>query len=633
MQTSTESTEGTLAAVTSDETVPGNGQVASVTSPGNGDWELVSPPRDAQPVAGNNKIIKEPAESTPQRHERVKQTIQTVKDKLVSPKGSGPQSPVVTVPRAVNAYRESVLSYYEEDFTGQVWAAGVYPELSWPQMTQKPEFGVALGDGGLRSACYNLGCLRALNKHGLLFKARYISTSAASAWVAEPLLWAATMNTSNGLKKATTTELDSVYRTVVEFASERVRKALATDFYNPVFDTETDSYLTAAKSLFAAVDAEGYPNYLEFGQDTFECSRLPFLILNSAILSAASDICKVAPFEFTPAYCGVPLDPRVVDASAFASYRGGFVHRTVFGRDYSCSQRSVMNGRAVTQRSDHSFRLSSVSSISGSAVARDDSNADCAVLEMLYSKPKPLNSTAAKFSVSDEYWSLNAASSELVGGRVKFCDAASVDNTGILSLLRRGVKTILATCPVSVDIETTDERALTEGLHNYMALFGCVTQEVEVLQDYETYNMQRKVFDSSSWKEMLTALQARRLEGKPLVYTFDRLVVRENKYCGVKEGVVDITFVFNGRCSKFGMVDIRSLEHTWCSVVSSCRKLPLLNKLSSKKVDSDYPFIAGDELNYSQDVVDALCSQCEWTLEECLPTLVKTLDWTGVNGL
>jgi hypothetical protein len=524
-------------------------------------------------------------------------------------------------PRSASAYSDSVIRFYQTDLTGTVWPLGVYPELEFPQIKQKSNFGVAISGGGLPAACLSLGWLRSLNKHGLLTRARFLSVSSGSAWVSLPLLWSVQMGNGNMLIKKTTAELDAVYQRIIAFASNRLRKALSCKIGDKSFGKtlDYDTLVDGVEAMFCAVDSLGEPEYFHRPQDSVETSRLPFLIVNSAIGACSGDSICAVPFEFTPVYCGCPIDPGVIDPAAFGSaVQGGFIHKSVFGTNYSSVDREVKDGKVQTYSQSECFSMATVSSILDSAVSLKRTNETIqAHLE-------------SNYLVTEQYWSRSDSTEKsLEGGSVRFVDAESVDHTGVLALLRRGVKEIVALCAIEVDIIETNEQVLVDHLHPYVALFGCLSKakHVKGVADIKMYNKQRTVFPRAAWAELLSSLRKKRSAGEALVHAFTSLEVKDNKGCGVKAGTVDITFIFNGRSEKCPKVDYRQFQGCGvCSTLDTMMNLSPIRWLRPKSLGPDFPFIKRTEAHLSQELVDALCDQAEWSLDGHLRFFSQLLD-------
>jgi hypothetical protein len=551
------------------------------------------------------------------------------------------------------SYSAQIWDYYHprNRWDGQVWSPGTYPCKSFPQLTSKPDLGIAISGGGLRAASLGLGWLRALNRHGLVTNARYLSVNSGGSWVAEPLLWWAVLNGKSNASM-TPEEVDTAYRQALDDASaSHIPHALTQNFIGAVLSnvvhntfswgTKKNVWSDAVENFFKAALGPAYHalnmNYLDVGDESPESSRLPFLIVNGSMIAVEGHDGRrgsvhAAPFEFTPTYCGIPIDPNVLHPGAFQN-SGGFVHRSVFDIDYSNKDKAVTKTDADTTKVKHynvieidrtqtpnPFKLAEISSVSSSAVVEGYYE------HFIYSwKGQGHKVLDYNFPVERQYWAYNEKAGHgdnLVGGNVKFADGASTDNTGILALLRRGVKNVVCFNAMENDIargrhesEHAHKQRLLNWNYDYMALFGAVTSAPSWIPEWETYNNQRKVFDPAKWDELFAAMSEKRTNGDPLVHTLYDLPVAANPLCGVEAYEVNITFVWNGITSKYPDVDWHrlhqiSLTHAFDHVNNVVGGLA-----GAYPVTYDFPIVSTSVLHYSPELVAQLASIADWSVE------------------
>jgi hypothetical protein len=544
---------------------------------------------------------------------------------------------------AVNqvSYSETVRSFYEQDLSNRLWRAGTFPCQEFPQIKMKPNFGIAISGGGLRAAAVGLGWLRALNKYGLLTKARYISVNSGGSWVAEPLLWNAVIE-GRPTASMSVADIDTVYQTAVENAiTTRMPKALSENFGGEVISSTLTNLLPgmhanvwsdAVDKIFVAVNGLHESDYLSVHGQTPASSRLPFLIVNgSVVMTDHRNEVHIAPFEFTPTYCGMPVDPKILN-DCFNNH-GGFIHRTVFAVDYN----RFHNDKMVKTDSDGSqrvsttergpgqppFKLSQISSVSSSAVVQGYYERAVDMVPHGVGE-RFLNDN---FPVEEQYWALNEPGNEVEGSKVKFADGGAADNSGIIALLRRGVTDVIAGCAILVDIAETDEQVILDSLFDYMGLFGRVTEQVNPINNSANYNRVRQVFNPEHWDQLLTAMREKRTRGDALVHTFSgdtALEVQPNICCGVVGGYrVNITFAFNGRSTNYPGVDWNSLEPSrWSSVT---QYLDPLSAMAPHHIGSDFPIIPTEVMYYSEELVSELAALAAWSLDEGSGTLLADL--------
>jgi hypothetical protein len=534
-------------------------------------------------------------------------------------------------------YSELVRKFYDQDLSNRLWRAGTFPCQEFPQIKMKPNFGIAISGGGLRAAAVGLGWIRALNKYGLLTKARYISVNSGGSWVTEPLLWNAVLE-GRPTPGMTVTEIDELFKTAVDnCGNQKMPKSLSENFGGNVLSRtltnwvpgmHTNVWSDAVDKIFVSVNGRHEADYLNVHGQTPESSRLPFLIVNgSVVMSDRKEGVHIAPFEFTPTYCGMPIDPKKLN-DCFKNH-GGFIHRTVFAVDYN----RFNNTKTVTSHDgaysvstvdrgagQPPFKLSQISSISSSAVVQG-------YYERAVDKLPPgvgerfLNEN---FPVEEQYWSVNEAGDEVEGSKVKFADGGATDNSGILALLRRGVTDVVAGCAILVDIAETDEQIILDSLFDYMGLFGRVTDNIKPISNSDSYNRARQVFHPEHWDELMKVMREKRARGEALVHTFENLEVLPNERCGVVGNYrVNITFVFNGRSTNYTGVDWKSLEPSAWSWMG--KYLNPMSLFSPHHLGPDFPIIPTEILYYSEELVNELANLAEWSLDEGSGSFLSSL--------
>jgi hypothetical protein len=545
------------------------------------------------------------------------------------------------------SFSQYIAAFHETSLERRVWPAGEYPCKVLPQIDMKPNFGVAISGGGMRAAALGLGWLRALNNHGLLTQARYVSVNSGASWVTQPLLWSAVRHEPEPTADMTTAQVDAFYKRVIyNVANQIMPKALAQNFGGNVFTgtmwnwipgLHTNVWSAAVEKIFAATNKlseEGNrrntirengierdrireENYLDVSRFPVEARRLPFLIANGSVVFVDHDgSVFLAPFEFTPTYCGMPVDPKAQFSDTFKN-SGGFIHPSVFAVDYSNSDRSVETNAAgqhvvasASIAADKHFKLSEIASISSSAIVEGYYEST------VYNVPKGLGVPFldANFPVREQYWSYKEGAAEVEGCEVMFADGAACDNSGILALLRRGVTDIIACCAIAVDIVHTDDQLIMDDLCDYLALFSRVTRKVREITKWEQYNAVRHVFKSECWDELINAMRDKRSRGEALVYTFNDMEVLANPKCGVNAYRANVTFVFNGRCSQYGAVHWEHLHPTLLSTVANT--LNPMSMFSPHHLGPDFPIIPTSVLYYSEELVREVANIAEWSLDD-----------------
>lgn len=100
-------------------------------------------------------------------------------------------------------FMPSCRSFPSESISGIAWQtpgysnapnSSFFPEVSYPSLSSKSDFGICFSGGGNRSATATLGQLRALRHTGILERAKYISAVSGGAWGSAP--WVFLQDTS-----------------------------------------------------------------------------------------------------------------------------------------------------------------------------------------------------------------------------------------------------------------------------------------------------------------------------------------------------------------------------------------------------------------------------------------------------
>jgi hypothetical protein len=514
----------------------------------------------------------------------------------------------------------------ENEPCDNVWSPGVYPCSKGSVLQQKKDFGIAISGGGMRAACCGHGWLQALNncESSLFLEARYLSVNSGGSWIAMPLLWQVLSKIDDNIDEtATVTTTEEARIALKQQISRHLQLVLELRLQYRFKDSlvyRLGSWKGVVHRMLDRIAGVSHGDYLTYSvseRAKLVAKQLPYLIVNGSIFVTSEDTkdrgrIKFAPFEFTPCYCGVPLDPITLD-SGFKNY-GGLVSRKVFGTDYSADgiNRGVHechteNGRTHTVRvydPAAQFNTTTIAAISSSAI-----------VEGFYERPRTsifcsriARCIVDRMTIRNQYWAYNehkqCDQKNLMGGEVAFADGGATDNTGILALLRRQVKEVLALGAILIDINEPNDDRLMECLFDYMSLFGRVTQHVTdrgLLEDWDAYNRQRRVFKPDLWDQLLAGLRRQRASGDSLSFTFCSIEVLENKFCGVPAYEANITFVFNGRCDKFSNIS------------------------DGRGVDNRFPFIPTEKLYYSVALTNAFSSLSAWALNGGGQTVIQEL--------
>jgi hypothetical protein len=469
-----------------------------------------------------------------------------------------------------------------------------------PQISSKPNFGIAMGGEGLQAACCGIGWLKALNDSGLLTRARYVSITINSSLIVDPLLWAAGRYTQHRGNEED--DQDQLAKMIHSLLTNRAKPSLSRNFGHTISSSlmrqDQARLMRELKHklfmLVANVSEGPDPLYIMFSPVNLSA---PLMIINTGIVSdirGSGGSFVSIPFESTALYAGVPID--------IAS-----VSKTSSSEDCAIGS-SKADGTKSRCRKAESGGFTTDPLLLCILEAEFRSSAHHPILESIDSAHNiwPQRFCRQGFARLPTF---DAATHD------RGSSLNATDDTGILALLRRKVSAIVALCAVQGDIFTTDGTELPKGLLGYKALFGVLDTA------WSTYQDQRQVFAPEEWTKMMTNFQRLKQEGLPLVCSFDQLSVLSNPKCGVESYSVNITFVFNGRCSKFRnpLVDVRRARtHAWNSFAYG-------SLFRSYQVDSEFPFVPSYVMHASSALVDALCGLSEWALGAGSPQLLSRL--------
>jgi hypothetical protein len=220
---------------------------------------------------------------------------------------------------------------------------------------------------------------------------------------------------------------------------------------------------------------------------------------------------------------------------------------------------------------------------------------------------------------SYKYWS------PVTGGesrQLQFADGGLLDNTGVIGLLRRGCKTIIA-C-VSSDSAVVCGEPLAR-FSDIAALFGRAKEDKS--SKIGSINDMSKVFDPKEWDVLLDDLKGKYNNGKPQVCKM-QLEVLPNEYAGIYRGdTVEIYFCVNGRCTdwfnKIGEGAKSLKEKMKPGNVPFIGPEPDidLKYLKPAKLTENFPYFSTFRVIYDQDVVNMMAHNCAYGIKTGLEDL------------
>jgi hypothetical protein len=378
----------------------------------------------------------------------------------------------------------------------------IYPEDEINDYKNKLNIGIAIPGGGNKSCTYVLGCLRGLQKIGVLQKVKYISSNSGSSWLM-PLFYnnntccvmnyigeyvepeKLTLEYLDTIKESSFTDnihnRNIVLLSLKKFIENMIYNPNNDDFWNEVignvylkkYNLDGLNTLPCISSQEAKIK-QYWANYAVLNE------MAPFCIINA---SCYFDENNIIPIEFTPLYYGFPTDNSKFNINSTYIEPIGFSSNNII---LSTDTKTIQ-----INKPDNVYSLGETISYSSNAISNGLLN----------------------YINTCIYNSLNLPSITFDSKDVKICDGSFIDNTCIISLLRRNVKTIIY-CNTNNDNELKN-------------LFGEPIVSTIIIPTYMTH-----VFNKNKLKKINELAYG---ENKRSVFKMD-LDVLENKFCGVKGG-------------------------------------------------------------------------------------------------
>jgi hypothetical protein len=154
------------------------------------------------------------------------------------------------------------------------------------------------------------------------------------------------------------------------------------------------------------------------------------------------------------------------------------------------------------------------------------------------------------------YWSPSAATPQAT--QFTTGDGSGVSNTNLISLLQRGVTSIIAFMSSSVPMQNSthwdpvsDPLSTTSIDFTVPAWFGYMAEDLTFL-DIVSYDLQHShVFESSEWLPMITGLQEAQAIGKGAVISMTHTTVHNSHY-GIPAGLkIKVVWIYLGRATQW----------------------------------------------------------------------------------
>lgn len=332
----------------------------------------------------------------------------------------------------------------------RVWsntASGlVYPECQ----DGRPSTGICFSGGGTRSYAATIGQLRGLVEIGLLDRVGYVSAVSGGAWAATAHAYYAGPGQTNDEILGAVIRAEELDLTTLSRLSESELGVAATrDFRQTLMSLHQSPAVAADRiwvqavgetflSPFGLFEAE-HPQAFTLDSVSSEEIRkrnpaigslhqvrsgreAPYLITHATLnwpSDSDSGAWKVG-FEYSPLYCGSPVLHHLESNGKSVSVGGGLVESCAFGCDPPLVP--IDADGCITVEQTRPFTLADVIGATSAFRTADRDN---------------------RFYPHAQCWPVTTGAGAGAGGRYLFSDGGDLENFGIISLLRRKVRSIV----------------------------------------------------------------------------------------------------------------------------------------------------------------------------------------------
>ncbi len=442
----------------------------------------------------------------------------------------------------------------------------IFAEDSLAQPPRKTA--VCFSGGGARAMAAAFGQLRGLHALGLIDRIGYISSVSGGSWAATIYTYYRSgANDDDDLLGPVTNPADITYTNLDQLPTSRLgfpatlslrdtllklmEEGVPADqlwlegvgrvFFAPFGFHETDK--PAYFSLDAATVADIVARNPQLAGAIFYTVRKkrPFLLINGTLLGpdALAPFAqeKIVSFEMTPLYIGVPYGQTITYQSEHGQRQtqpigGGYMEPFAFGGSAPTSpcQPSQLPSvcQVAVEGGKRPFSLTNASGISSSAFA--------AIADKLH--------IANALDPEQPYWPINQGQFQ-DATPFTFGDGGNIENYGLIPLLLRGINRIIVFVNSETKLSLSYDPSQPPGKDVVDAflppLFGFPNK----------LNPNNTVFTQQAWQALITALQAQKKQGLPLV-TVQTQTVQANAWWGLPGGWdVDICWVYNDRVASW----------------------------------------------------------------------------------
>ena len=465
-------------------------------------------------------------------------------------------------------------------YSARVWpmsqtGPAPFPEEAlpgWP-FPNTTNTGLCFSGGGSRALSAAMGQMRGLRALGLMSKARYISSVSGGSWAStaytflpsvisdddflgqnlEPdQIWWTKLGSfpQDCLGNAATHSLWDALEYMKKIAvpkDERWLRTVGYLFLRPFGKSDARPFGLNNINWFFTWSEETRQEILQHNpgldigfytvENDARVDQRPYLIVNGTWIWPPSFLGhqNLVPIEMTPLYVGMPKAYSISDGKQSRTIGGGFVESFAFGSSLVGPDPSAP-GRAFTTVPSQPFNLSDISGVSSTFFAGAADDVD-----------------QQEWVPQFDYWPVTSGIEGVESDVYTFGDGGVLDNTGILALLARRVKNIIA----FINCETPIWK---EAMFNHIRvddmlppLFG-----YEPFSDFHPYRLypadsrnpwkNLKVFKSEDFLTLVDSFYAAYEQGTTVMHQAEYEIETPN-FFGIDYGgqKVNILWVYNNR--------------------------------------------------------------------------------------
>lgn len=514
-------------------------------------------------------------------------------------------------------YRPSVLPD-KESLNARVWVSRgkiyTFPEHEYGV---RPRTGICLSGGGTRALTAAMGQLRGLRALKLLRHVDYISSVSGGTWACTAFTYYRSGAENDDEFLGPITNPDRINDcTLQHLPRSRLGHTATRDFEKKVFALLENPCVPRDQVWIRAVGAtflepfglfsSKEPNSHYFSSDHRRVTAIkernpplqearfhtvrkneydahrPYLVANSCLVWPVDDLrrANLVPFEYTPLYVGNPYRLQVcyqpfLEAQTYRTVGGGYLEPFAYGSQAPAASPSD-EGFVQVEKRRAPFSLAEAAGTSSAAYA------------------VKLDPFGAALSPRMQYWPVTGTGGEPTHHE-SFGDGGSLENFGLIALLRRKVKNIVVF--VNTDVKLSLEYSPSNGrlpsksemTDRLPQLFGVPIRTMFSQANPYPHN---QVFLSDEFAGVVRKLQDAKCRGRGVVAT-SRHVVQSNDWWGVAGNwTVNICWVYLDRAPEW---EKQLPEHIRHEIEEGNRPFfphgPFKHFPNYDTIDEDFPYL------------------------------------------